>query len=82
MPAGGPTGTMSSAATELASTLADVFPVTAPELAAIDALPTPAPVTTPAEFTRAIVGLDDVHFTVPLMFCCVPSSKLPLAVNC
>src|SRR6202162_4592383 len=73
---------MLSAATELPSTVADVVPLTAPELAVIVVLPSPAPVTTPTELTRAIVGLDDVQWAVPLMFCCVPSSKLPFATNC
>ena len=73
---------MLSADTELASTVAVVAPLTPLELAVIVELPSPMPVTTPIELTRAIVGLDDVQLAVSPMFCCVPSSKLPLATNC
>ena len=42
-------------------TVSDAEPVTEPKIAEIEAVPTPAPLTSPAEFTAAILELEDVQ---------------------
>ena len=53
-----------------------------PELALMFAIPWVRPVASPALFTVAIAGADDVQFTVLVRFCVLPSLYDPVAVNC
>jgi hypothetical protein len=43
--------------------------------------PTPLPVASPLEFIVATLVLDEVQVTELLMFCVLPSVKVPVAVN-
>jgi hypothetical protein len=45
-------------------------------------IPCPALIARPVLFTIAIVGFEDFHCEMEVMSCDVPSSKLPVAVNC
>jgi hypothetical protein len=56
--------------------------VTAPDVALIVALPTPAPVASPVVLIVATVVADELHVAVFVKFCVVPSLKVPVAVNC
>jgi len=62
-------------------TLRVAVPVTEPEVALMVAVPTPTPVDKPAELIVATVDGDDDHAT-EVSTCVLPSSKLPIAVNC
>ena len=62
-------------------TLRETVPLTAPEVAEMVTLPVPVLVARPEELTDAILTSDDDQVT--FVSCCVlPSSKIPVAVNC
>ena len=56
-------------------------PVTEPDFALIVDEPTPTPLARPAELMVAMDGADETHVT-DVSTCVLPSSKLPIAVNC
>jgi hypothetical protein len=56
-------------------------PVTEPDFALMVEEPTPTPLARPAELMVAMAGADEVHVT-EVRTCVLPSSKLPIAVNC
>jgi hypothetical protein len=56
-------------------------PVMEPDFALIVDDPTPTPLATPAELILAMAGADEAHVT-EVSTCVLPSSKLPMAVNC
>jgi hypothetical protein len=56
--------------------------VTAPDVALIVALPTPAPVAKPVALIVATVVADELHVAVFVRFCVLPSLNVPVAVNC
>jgi len=58
-----------------------VDPVTEPKTALIVVVPLPWPVAV-APLTDATAGLDDAHLASGVMFCVLPSLKLPVLVNC
>jgi hypothetical protein len=45
-------------------------------------VPTPAPLASPDALIVAIEVVPELHVTVPVRFCVVPSLKVPVAVNC
>ena len=57
-------------------------PVTDPRVALIVAGPALMPVAIPPEPMVAIAEADEVQVTPAVTFCCVPSLKVPVAVNC
>ena len=62
-------------------TLSEAVPVTEPEIALIVADPVPIDVARPEALTVAVPGSDDVHVT-DVKSCVLPSSKVPVALNC
>jgi hypothetical protein len=56
-------------------------PVTEPDFALMVDEPTPTPLARPAELMVAMVGADEAHAT-EVNTCVLPSSKIPVAVNC
>jgi hypothetical protein len=62
-------------------TLSEAVPVTEPETALIVADPGPTDVARPEALTVAVPGSDDVHVT-DVKSCVLPSSKVPVALNC
>src|SRR5438874_5124322 len=67
-------------------TVSEAVPLTEPDAAVIVAAPLPTLVTTPCVpvllLTLATVVADELHCTVPVTFCVVPSLNIPVAVNC
>ena len=53
-----------------------------PELAVIVVTPGARPVASPPGLMLAIVGAVELHITEAVRFLMLPSSKLPMAVNC
>ena len=56
-------------------------PVTEPDFALMVDEPTPTPLARPAELMVAMVDADEAHAT-EVNTCVLPSSKVPVAVNC
>lgn len=65
-----------------AVTVRFVVPVTDPEVALIVVGPALKAVDTPVEAILAKFGAEELQLTVVVRFCCVPSLKVPVAVNC
>src|SRR3984957_13553114 len=61
-------------------------PPTEPTLAVMFAIPWVTLLATPAEGPSLLIvataGVSELHCTVPVMFCVLPSVKVPVAVNC
>jgi hypothetical protein len=57
------------------------LPVTDPEVAEMVAVPAATPLAKPDEFTDAVPVAEDDQVT-EVSNCVLPSSKLPVAVNC
>jgi hypothetical protein len=62
-------------------TVSEAVPLTDPEVAVMLAEPPPTPFAKPFESTVAIEEDDVVHET-EVKSCVLPSSKLPIALNC
>ena len=62
-------------------TVRDAVPLTDPDVAVMVAVPVPTPVTRPVELTLATEVEEELHVTC-CSSCVLPSSKLPIAVNC
>jgi hypothetical protein len=62
--------------------VSDVVPWILPELAVIVVTPGATPVASPPELMLAIFGAVELHATEPVTFLLLPSSKVPMAVNC
>jgi hypothetical protein len=65
-----------------AVTVRTVEPLIPPDVALIVEVPTPAPVARPAALIVAVVVVPELHVTVLVRFCVVPSLNVPVAVNC
>ena len=65
-----------------AVTVSTVEPEIAPDVALIVEVPTPAPVARPAAVIVATGVVPELHVTVLVRFCVVPSLNVPVAVNC
>jgi hypothetical protein len=65
-----------------AFTLNEVLPLTEPEIAVMVTLPRFPAITRPLTVIDAMLFFDELHVTVPVMFCVVPSENVPVAVNC
>ena len=69
-----------------ADTVSDVEAVTVPEVAVMVVVPTPTLVARPsvpvAPLMVAMPVADELHVTVPVRFCVLPSVNVPVAVNC
>lgn len=66
-----------------AVTVIVVDPLTEPEVAVIVVLPCATVVARPAvELIVATAGVFELHCTVTVMFCVLPSLNVPVAVNC
>jgi hypothetical protein len=67
-------------------TVSVVVPLTEPELAVMFALPTPTLLATPGVGPPVLIvltpGVSELHSTVSVMFCVLPSVYVPVAVNC
>jgi len=63
-------------------TVTPVLKLIEPSLAEIVVLPLPTAETRPVAVTVATPGVEELQVTMPLMFCVVLSSKVPVAVNC
>jgi hypothetical protein len=68
-----------------ALTVSVVDPLIEPEVAVIFAVPWPTLLATPcvpvASLIVAVVGVSELHCTLAVMFCVLPSVKVPVAVN-
>lgn len=64
-----------------ALTVSDAFAEIVPEVAVIVAFPIPIVLVSPPT-TVAMLMLEELHVTVELVFCVVPSVYVPVAVNC
>ena len=62
--------------------VSEVVPWILPELAVIVVTPGATPVTSPPELMLAIFGTVELHITEPVTILLLPSSKVPMAVNC
>jgi hypothetical protein len=65
-----------------AVTVRVVEPLIAPDVALIVEFPTPAPVARPVVLIVAVAVVPELHVTVLVRFCVVPSLNVPVAVNC
>jgi hypothetical protein len=65
-----------------AVTVRSVDPEIDDDVAVIVEVPTPAPLASPAELIVAVELVPELHVTVLVRFCVVPSLKVPVAVNC
>jgi hypothetical protein len=65
-----------------AVTVSTVEPLIAPDVALIVEVPTPAPVARPAVVIVAVEVVPELHVTVLVKFCVLPSLNVPVAVNC
>jgi len=59
-----------------------VLPDSAPNVAVINDVPAATPVARPLASTVVTDGVPDVHVTVAVISCDVPSEYVPVAVNC
>ncbi len=75
-------GTIANDARSAAFTLTGVLPLTEPDAAVIVTLPRLSAVTRPLTVMDATLDFDELHVTVPVMFCVEPSENVPVAVNC
>ena len=64
-----------------AVTVSTVEPLIDDDVAVIVEVPTPAPVASPAVLIVAVVVVPELHATVLVRFCVVPSLNVPVAVN-
>src|SRR5271163_3222622 len=65
-----------------AVTVRSVEPEIDDDVAVIVEVPTPAPLASPAALIVAVEVVPELHVTVPVRFCVVPSLNVPVAVNC
>src|SRR5262249_34246892 len=65
-----------------AVTVSVVEPETAPLVALIVLVPAFTAVASPVALIAAVAGVPDVHVTVLVKSCVVPSLKVPVALNC
>src|SRR5271167_485290 len=65
-----------------AVTVSKVEPLMDDDVAVIVEVPTPAPLASPAALIVAAVVVAELHVTVPVKFCVVPSLNVPVAMNC
>src|SRR5271167_2312160 len=65
-----------------AVTVSKVEPLMDDDVAVIVEVPTPAPLASPAALIAAAVVVAELHVTVPVKFCVVPSLNVPVAMNC
>jgi len=63
-------------------TVRGVDPVTEPDVARIVVPPMATPVASPADVIVAIAEYDELQLTDAVMFCVLPSVKVPVAANC
>jgi hypothetical protein len=56
-------------------------PAIVPDVAVMVAVPTPSPLANPPDPTPA-TGDDELHVTLLVTFCVLPSLNVPVAVNC
>lgn len=64
-----------------AVTVRDAVPLTAPEVAVMVAVPVPVLVASPEELMDATLA-SEVDQAIDVSCCVLPSSKMPVAVNC
>jgi hypothetical protein len=65
-----------------AVTVSTVEPLMDDDFAVIVEVPTPAPLARPAALIVAVAVVPELHVTVLVRFCVVPSLNVPVAVNC
>jgi hypothetical protein len=65
-----------------AVTVSKVEPLMDDDVAVIVAVPTPAPLASPAVLIVAVAVVPELQVTVLVRFCVVPSLNVPVAVNC
>src|SRR5277367_6196998 len=65
-----------------AVTVSKVEPEIDDDVAVMVEVPTPAPEARPAALIVAAVVVAELHVTVPVKFCVVPSLNVPVAMNC
>ena len=65
-----------------AVTVSKVEPLMDDDFAVIVEVPTPAALARPAALIVAVVVVPELHVTVLVRFCVVPSLNVPVAVNC
>src|SRR6202522_2365529 len=65
-----------------AVTVRVVEPLIARDVALMVEVPTPAPIARPVALIVAVVVVPELHVTVLVRFCVVPSLNVPVAVNC
>lgn len=75
-------GRIASEARSAAFTVAVALPLTEPEAAVIVVVPRLRAVARPLTVIDAILVVDELHVTVLVMSCVVPSENVPLAANC
>ena len=75
-------GRIASEAKSAAFTVAVALPLTEPDAAVIVAVPRLRAVTRPLTVIEAMLVFEELHVTVPVMSCVVPSENVPVAVNC
>lgn len=57
-------------------------PLTDPDVAVIVAVPSPSVVTIPELLTATTLEGETIHDTAEVMFCVLPSVKLPVTLSC
>ena len=75
-------GRIASEARSAAFTVAVALPLTEPDAAVIVVVPRLRAVTRPLTVIEAMLVFEELHVTVPVMSCVVPSENVPVAVNC
>ena len=75
-------GRIASDARSAAFTSATVVPLIPSQAAIMVVLPRFSPVASPLAVIDATPLFDELHATVPVMSCVLPSEKVPVAVNC
>ena len=65
-----------------AVTVRVIDPLTAPRVAEIDVVPAATPVADPPALIVALAGAEEFQVTSAVKSALLPSSKLPVAVNC
>lgn len=75
-------GRIASEARSAAFTVAVALPLTEAEAAVTVAVPRLRAVTSPLTVIEAMLVFEELHVTVPVMSCVVPSENVPVAVNC
>jgi hypothetical protein len=82
----GVTGVTANVTNAAGVTVSVVVPLTEPALAVIWAVPAPVLLANPAVPPPVLIvptpGVSELHSTVPVMFCVLPSVYVPVAVNC